>query len=110
MILFQLLAIIFGLFMIYVIRIHRKKDVFDSTEFLSWIAVWVAFIFLAIFPQSISAIAQVLRIGRVFDAIVIMAFMVLSTVVIANRITLKKLEKKLEQSVRQKAIDHATKK
>lgn len=105
MFLFQLLAIVFGLFMMYVIRIHFRKGHFEKSEFWSWILVWSSFIFLSLFPQTIRFIAESLHIGRVFDAIVILAFMVLSSVVFANRIDIKKLEKKLEEKVRAKAIN-----
>lgn len=107
MILFQIFTILFAIFMMYVIRIHRNKDVFDSFEYGAWIAIWIGFIFLSIFPQTMSYVAEVLHIGRVFDAIVIFAFMILGTITIFNRISIKKLEKKLERTVRKQAIDDA---
>lgn len=105
MLLFQAFAVFFAIFMIYVIRIHYQKKHFDHFEFGMWLAIWVGFIFLSLFPQTIRGVAETFRIGRVFDAIVILAFMVLTTVTILNRFAIKRLEKKLEEKVRAAALD-----
>lgn len=110
MLLFQILTVLFGIFMMYVIRIHRQKGHFDSFEYGVWIAIWIGFIFLSIFPETLTRIADVFNIGRVFDALVIIAFMILGSVAIMNRIAIKTLEKKIESNVRQKAIDNASNK
>ncbi len=105
MILLQILSLVFGLFMIYVARIHLMKQHIQRVEFFLWFAIWIGFIFLAIFPQSISGVAQTLKISRVFDLLMIIALMILSFLSFQNRIDAKKLEKKFEKLIRKNAID-----
>lgn len=104
MFIFQLTAVLFGAFMMYLVRIHHRKKIIDHFEYGLWIAVWGAFIFFALFPQTLQAAVQTINFTRVFDVLVVMAFAVLSVVTYLTRMNLKKLEKKLETSVREQAI------
>jgi hypothetical protein len=105
MILIQVLAIIFGLFMMYVARIHWVKKHISMTEFSMWLSLWFVFIFIAVFPETVGDFAQTLHIGRILDLLVICALMLLVYLTFINRITYKRLEKKLEKLVRKNAID-----
>lgn len=105
MLLLQIVSVVFGLFMLYVVRIHRRKQHLDSFETGIWIALWSIFIFLAIFPQTVNGIVQTLNIARVFDLLVIIALMIVVFLTFQNRIETKKLEKKVERIVRKRAID-----
>ncbi len=109
MILLQAISIIFGFFMLYVVRIHWSKAHLKPFESGMWIAVWVGFIFLATFPQTVGGIAQSLHIMRIFDLLVITSLMLITYVTFLNRISYKKLEKKLEQIIRKNAIDETSK-
>lgn len=91
--------------MLYVIRIHRRKSHLDAFEYGVWLAVWSVFIILTIFPQFVLGIAQTLRIGRVFDLLVIVALMIIVTLTFLNRVETKKLEKKIEELIRKRAIN-----
>jgi len=105
MILLQILSLLFGLFMIYMARIHLMKQHIQVAEFYLWSSVWLVFILLAIFPQSIAGFAQNLKIARIFDLLVIIALMILAYLTFHNRINYKKLEQKLEKIIRKHAID-----
>lgn len=105
MIFLQTVCLLFGLLMMYVVRIHRLKQHLPTFEARAWLVVWVVFIFLAIFPQTVGGLAQTLNISRVFDLLVIIAFMVLTYLTFTNRITYRKLEKKFEDIIRKKALD-----
>lgn len=105
MIILQIVSLLFGLFMIYMARIHLMKQHIQPAEFAMWASVWGVFIFLAIFPQSTTGIAQSLKIGRVFDLLIIVAMMVLIFLTFMNRIAYRRLEKKLEKIIRKNAID-----
>lgn len=91
--------------MIYVVRIHRRKSNLDAFEYGIWLALWCGFIFLTIFPQLIAGISQTLHIARVFDLLVIIAFMVTITLSFMNRVETKKMEKKLEELIRKRAVN-----
>lgn len=106
MMLLQGISVIFGLFMVYVVRIHHRKDHISSFEYGIWLAIWLLFIFLAIFPETVQGLSQSLSIARVFDLLVIVALMIVVYLTFQNRISYKKIEKKLEQIVRKNALSH----
>lgn len=105
----QFFSVLFGLFMIYMIRIHQKKGHFDDAETRTWIIIWLGFIVLALFPQILEPVVQQLRFSRVFDALIVISFMILAVINFINRVSIKKLEKKLEKTVRESAIKKLTK-
>lgn len=104
MILLQAIATLFGLFMMYVVRIHRRKAHLESFEYGIWLAVWAVFIFLNIFPQTVQGIAQSLHLSRVFDLLVMISLMIIVFLTFQNRIQNKKIEKKLEEIIRKRAL------
>ncbi len=109
MVILQLIAVIFGLAMLYIVRIHKKKNDIESFEYGIWVALWTCFLVLTIFPQSVQGVAQTLRIARVFDLLVVVAFMILTSLTISNRIERKRIDKKIEKVIREKALENAKK-
>lgn len=107
MILLQAISVFFGLFMLYIVRMHRRKQHIAAFEAGVWIGIWVTFIFFAIFPQTVTGVTQRLNISRVFDLFVIIAFMILSYVTFMNRIAFRSLELKLEHIIRKNSINEA---
>ena len=101
----QVLSVIFALFMLYIARIHHKKGHMETFEYALWAFIWVAFMFAAIFPQTFQGIAETLNISRVFDLLVIIGMMILTFLTFQNRIYFKRLEKKLENVIRKRAMD-----
>jgi hypothetical protein len=81
------------------------KQHVQAVEFYVWIAIWIVFIFLAVFPQSMSGFTQSLKITRIFDLLQIIAMMILVYLTFNNRIAYRRLEKKLEKVIRKNAID-----
>lgn len=110
MILLQTISVIFGLFMLYVVRIHRRKQHIEAFEHGAWISIWSIFIFLSVFPQTVSGISQRLSITRVFDLLVIIALMITSYLTFQNRISYRRMEMKLEKIIRKNAIETTVKK
>lgn len=108
MIALQALSVSFGIFMLYVARIHRRKALIDKAESNVWTVLWVLFIVAAIFPESVRGLVETFKITRVFDFFVIIAFMILSYLTYQTRLSFRKMEQKLEQAVRKEAI-HAVK-
>lgn len=106
---FQLGSVLFGLFMLYVVSIHKRKSSLSAAEVSFWYSTWILFILLSLFPQVLTGIAGILRFARVFDLLIVGAFMVLTTVLITSYLKQKELQSKLEQLVRQRAIDDSKK-
>jgi len=107
--LLQALSIVFALFMIYWVRLHFRRQHFEFLEYILWVTLWILFIYLALFPQTVRGLAETLNITRVFDLFVILAFIIVTFITFQNRIFAKRLEKKLENVVREKAIKEITK-
>ncbi len=102
---FQILSVLFGLLMMFVVSIHRKKSHLSMVEVSFWFSVWFVFIFIALFPQTLLGITQLLNFARVFDLLTVIAFMVLSIMVIFSYLRQKELAQKLETFVRKDALN-----
>lgn len=107
---FQTGSVVFALLMLYVISIHQKKKLLSNFEASGWYSLWSFFIVLALFPELLLGISGVLKFARVFDMLVVVAFMILTMLLFYTYFRLKALNQKLEQAVREKALAHASEK
>jgi hypothetical protein len=107
---FQIGSVLFALFMLYVVSIHKKKKTLSIVEASFWCSLWILFILIAIFPNLLLGITGFLKFARVFDLLVVMAFMIISIVVFLSYFNQKESQKKLEEFIRRQAIDHAKRK
>jgi hypothetical protein len=105
---FQIAATLFALFMIYVVSIHKNKTKLTAVEVSFWYAMWVLFIVIALFPNLLLGITQTLHFSRVFDLLLVLALMVLTSIVVLSYFVQKENQKKLEEFVRKQAIDEKT--
>lgn len=101
---FQLLAVLFALFMIYVIRVKNRRYHLGPIETVCWYALWVGFVILALFPNLLLGIVDTLSFGRVFDLLIVGAFMILTTLLVFIYFKSKELEQKLEKYTSDEAI------
>ncbi len=102
---FQIVSVLFALFLMYVVSIHRRKAKLTTTEVSFWYSMWAFFIVIALFPGLLLGITQQLHFARVFDLLVVAALMVLTILVVINYFTQKENQKNLEKFVRKQAID-----
>ena len=102
---FQIIAILFALFMMYSVTLYGKKKLLSGVETSFWVATWSFFIVIAVFPELLIGISRSLNFARVFDLLIVGALMVLTVLTFFNYIRHKKLESKLEQLVRDTAIE-----
>lgn len=101
---FQLLATLFALFMIYVVNIHKKKAALSIMEVIFWYGIWISFIVTAIFPNIFLGIAHRIYFSRVFDLLLVIALMVLTFLVVLTYFNQKILTKKIEDYIRKIAL------
>lgn len=104
MIIFQILSVLFALFMVYVVSIHGKKKNLSAIEVSFWLSTWVIFAIFAVFPSLLEGVTVTLRFTRVFDLLVVIGLMILSVIVFFNYFSQKELQRKLEEFVREKAV------
>lgn len=106
---FQIIATLFALLMMYVTRIHKKQLSFSLTETLFWYSLWSVFIVIALFPDLLIGLTQLLRFSRVFDFLTVSALMILTVIVVLNSFHQRETAQKWERFIREKAIKTAKK-
>lgn len=104
MTLFQLSSILFALFMSYVVRVHQQKARLSTVEASLWYSLWFVFAIIAIFPHLLTGISEYFYFDRVFDLLVVGAFMVLTFIILRSYFMYRILLDKIEVLVRDKAI------
>lgn len=109
MTIFQTLATLFGLWMMYEISIHAKKKVLGGLELGFWMSLWLLFIVLALFPQLLIGITTTLRFSRVFDLLIVGSFIVLTVMIFISYFKQKEISYRLGHLVQQLAIKEAVK-
>ncbi len=100
----QITAIIFSLIMIYFAILHYKRKELNSTEILSWIIIWIATIFVVVFPNLLNIFAKTFAFSRVFDLVVVGAFILIIPIISSAYIRSKNVERKVEKFIREEAI------
>jgi len=105
MTIFQILAGIFAVSMMYVVSIHGKKKTLSQTEVISWLTLWVFFIVIALFPNLLLGIVHVLHFSRVFDLLVVLALMILTVLVFGSYFSHREIKNRIESLIRQLAIE-----
>lgn len=58
--------------------------------------VWFGFVLLSLSPELLRGVADTLHIGRIFDLLIIIAFVILSSAIFHTRLTALELRSKLE--------------
>ncbi len=103
---FQMIAVLFGLFMLYVIHVHHRRAALTFIEVSFWFSTWSLFIVLTTFPELLSGIAGALQFSRVFDLLIVIALMVLSFVVIYSYLLQREIDLKIEELIRRQALSN----
>lgn len=101
----QIIGIAFCLTMMYLTFVHSRRHAFGSSETWGWMLLWVAFIIALLFPNTFNVLTQRLGIARAFDLFVLGGFIIVLSLSFHNYVTLSRLKKKLEHSVRQETLN-----
>lgn len=104
MTLFQIFSVLFAIFMSYVIRVHQSRARLSLFEASWWYSLWLLFAVLALFPSILIEISDYFFFERVFDLLVVGAFMVLSFLVVRSYLKYRETQVTLEKIVREQAI------
>lgn len=105
----QLLCIIFACLALFFTYIAYKRRDFNGKEMLLWVIVWLVFLGIAIFPQTVSPYIQNMGFARLMDFVVVIAFVVLFALLIHNYLVVKFLQKRIEKLVREEALKNLEK-
>ncbi|MFC1687623.1 DUF2304 domain-containing protein [Patescibacteria group bacterium] len=105
----QIAAIIFALGMSYFSYLHFRRGEFRKFEFILWQILWIGLVVVVLFPQSVNFILETFSISRTFDLVVIVGIVILFGVTFRNYVIVKRIEKKVEDSVRRESLENLPK-
>ena len=100
----QMFSIVFIFIMLYVVRIHYKKQELPRVEAMFWSIVLLSLATIVIVPGSADAVRNLFQVSRLLDVIMIIAFMGTFIFLTENRIQISNLRSKLELVTREKAM------
>jgi hypothetical protein len=100
----QLVGVLFGLWMIYYIFIHFKRNEITQTEYTIWFIMWVLFAIVALFPEILSPFVRTLNLNRTMDLLILLGFVFVIGLMFQNHMTIQKTRKRLEELVRKTAV------
>ena len=101
----QILGILFGLFMIYYVFLHRKRKELTIKEYSFWIFLWILFIILTLFPWLLNPIVQSIGFARTMDFFIVAGFMFLIGSLFYIYLLVRGNQKKIEEIVRKVAFE-----
>lgn len=105
----QLAGILFALVMIYLTFLYYKRNNYSTRSFILWMVIWAAFLIATFYPQSLYGVMETLTIERTVDFFVIAGFMFFTVVIFYIYLTVKNVERAVDQVVRKVALDRAKK-
>ena len=100
----QLLGILFALIMLYFTFLYYKRESYGRKGLILWMLVWLFFLVMVMFPQTIYGIMETLQIQRTVDFFVIGGFLFFSLIIFHLYISVKSVQKDVEVIVREIAL------
>ena len=101
----QILGIVFIAIMLYFTYLNYKRHNYGSRSFISWLVVWLAGLLVVLFPHTLYTLMDAVNIDRTYDLFYIGAFVILFVIVFNMYVTIKKTHAKVEELVRERAIE-----
>ena len=99
----QLIGILFGVVMLYLSYVYYKKNTYTQRSFVLWGAVWVIVVIIFAAPQITYGLLGFLKIERTADLLTAVSLVFLTTIVFYIYSTVKQLQRKMEELVRELA-------
>jgi len=100
MISIQLIGVLIALAASHLTYLYYKRANFTKLECILWLVIWLAFLFVTIFPNSVKPIVGYLGLQRPMDLIMIVAFIILFALTFHNYVVNRYQRSRLESLVR----------
>lgn len=100
----QILAVVFGLVMLFMTYYSLKKKQFSAWDFMLWAVVWIGFTLAVIFPTSLKVVLQTFGVISVVQLFSILGMMFIFVVVFFLYKTVKKNNRQVEEIVTKMAL------
>lgn len=101
----QVIALIFALIMIYFAYVNYRRGEINGMEILFWLISWIGAILITLFPEPFRVFSSTIAISRAFDLAMIGGFVLVIPLVYFSYVRTRKIEKKLEEYIRQEALN-----
>jgi hypothetical protein len=102
----QILAVLFGFFMVYLTFLHKKRKEFTMKESVVWTVFWFSFMYVALFPGSLDfLVKRTLGLQRPLDFFIIIGFMFMVFISFYIYGLVRHTQRKLEDMVRKIALE-----
>lgn len=105
----QIIGVLFGIFMMYLSFIYKKRKEFTFNEWAFWSFLSVVFIFISLFPDVLDPVVKSLNIARTMDLFIILGFMFLIGAMFYTYTVTRRNQKMLEEVVRKIAFERVEK-
>ena len=99
----QVISVLFAIFMLYLVRVHYKRNNISLKEYFFWCVSWVVFIIFALFPRVLTPLLTRLSVVRALDLLMIIAFMILTYIAFMDHIAIRDIYKKINGIVSHQA-------
>jgi len=107
--LFQLVFILFSLFVISQAFRRRKHGLLSTPGMLFWVVLWLSAIGSVLYPDITQVIASYFGIGRGTDFVVYSAFAIMFFVLFRLHIKIESLQRDITKIVRKDALEEVQK-
>lgn len=106
----QIVAVVFLVLMMYFTYVNYKRKNYGFQSLILWMAVWIAAVVLVSFPTTIYGIMETLQIQRTADFFTLVGFAFIMVLIFYMYSVVKSSSYKVEQLVREMAIENANRK
>ena len=100
----QVAGALFGVFMMYYTFLKYKRKEFSSSEYLLWMALWILFVIVSLFPNWLNAFVATLSFVRTFDLLVTAGFLFIIGLTFYTYTIVNKNRRQIEEVVRKIAV------
>ena len=103
----QLLAIGFGLVMLFLTYTAAERNSLRVPEAAGWAVIWIALVLVSLLPDRLRGVVAPLQVARLLDLVVIATVMMLCVLLFFMHRAVRRLSDRVEALVRRLAIDRA---
>ncbi|MBW2989721.1 DUF2304 domain-containing protein [Candidatus Woesearchaeota archaeon] len=101
----QIIGLLFGIFMLYYVFLQHKRKELTIKEYSFWTCLWIVFILLTLFPNSLKPFVKSIGFARTMDFFIVSGFMFLIGSIFYIYLLVRSNQKRLEEIVRKIALE-----
>jgi hypothetical protein len=101
----QLVTIAVALLMLFITYTALRRHELRPYEYVTWSGIWLALLFVSVFPDLLRGIIGPLHVIRLLDLVTIVGLLVIGVLVFSLNRALRRLDDRLTAIVRTIALD-----